>query len=89
MGFSDYKRDLAAPGAFNPFWILDRYFHCGQTHAFAEAHPDEEPLFKGQLARGLPGTTSRLYAIDSTAQKSADTHTDARMARRKSSATWY
>lgn len=53
MCFSDYKRDLAAPGAFNPFWILDRYFHCGQTHAFAEAHPDEEPLFKGQLARAL------------------------------------
>jgi hypothetical protein len=52
MAFPDYKRDLLAAD-FDESRVLDRYFHSGQSVAFVGAHPEEEPLFKRDLARRL------------------------------------
>lgn len=52
MGFPEYRRDLEAPD-FDANRMLDRYFHCGQSVAFRDSDPNEEPFFKSRLARGL------------------------------------
>lgn len=41
MAYADFKRDLL-DDAFDPDYILDRYFHSGQSHVFAGANPSEE-----------------------------------------------
>jgi hypothetical protein len=52
MGFPDYQRDLVAPD-YEVERVLDRYFHCGVSHVFVGARPDEEPSFKRELVRRL------------------------------------
>lgn len=54
MAFPDYKRDLLAED-FDANYILDRYFHTGQSAVFAGAAPDEEANFKYSVARELFG----------------------------------
>ena len=49
MGFPDYKRDLLAED-FDANYVLDRYFHTGQSDVFSGAPPDEEANFKYDVA---------------------------------------
>jgi hypothetical protein len=54
MGYPDYKRDLLNE-AFNPDFILDRYFHSGQSAVFTGANPNEEVEFTANVAHILLG----------------------------------
>lgn len=49
MAFPDYRRDLLAED-FDANYVLDRYFHCGESAVFAGAKPDEEANFKHDVA---------------------------------------
>jgi len=52
MGYIDYEKDLLA----DPFdeerieYMLDRYFHSGQSFVFLGAHPELESKFKRYIA---------------------------------------
>jgi hypothetical protein len=50
MAFPDYKRDLLAED-FDANYVLDRYFHTGQSAVFIGSQPDEEANFKYGVAR--------------------------------------
>jgi len=50
MAYADYKRDLLAED-FDANYVLDRYFHTGQSAVFIGAQPHEEPNFKCEVAR--------------------------------------
>ncbi len=52
MGFPDYKRDLLSED-FDANYVLDRYFHSGQSAVFNGAPPDEEANFKYSVARDI------------------------------------
>ena len=52
MAYADYKRDLLAED-FDANYVLDRYFHTGQSAVFIGAQPDEEPNFKYKIARAF------------------------------------
>lgn len=52
MGFPDYKKDLANDEV-DINYILDRYFHSGESHAFVGAPPGEEAKLKNEVARAL------------------------------------
>jgi hypothetical protein len=54
MGFPEYKRDLLAEN-FDVNYVLDRYFHSGESMVFAGAAPEEEALLKNNIARVLHG----------------------------------
>lgn len=54
MGYPDYKRDLLDADA-DVNYILDRYFHSGESHVFVGAAPDEEAKLKTTVARALYG----------------------------------
>jgi hypothetical protein len=49
MAFPDYKRDLLAED-FDANYMLDRYFHTGQSAVFIGASPDAEASFKYSVA---------------------------------------
>jgi hypothetical protein len=50
MAFPDYKQDLLTE-AFDANYVLDRYFHSGQSAVFAGGNPDAEANFKYAIAR--------------------------------------
>jgi len=52
MAFPDYKRDLLAED-FDVNYVLDRYFHSGESSVFGGADPAEEALLKNEIARAL------------------------------------
>lgn len=52
MAFPDYKRDLLSED-FDINYVLDRYFHSGQSAVFVGAGPDVEVAFTGDVARSL------------------------------------
>ncbi len=52
MGWPEYRRDLLAVD-FDANRVLDRYFHSGESAAFWQADPEEEPTFKRLLAQEL------------------------------------
>jgi hypothetical protein len=52
MGFPDYKRDLGDIDV-DINYILDRYFHSGESAVFAGAPPDEQAKLKNDVARAL------------------------------------
>jgi len=52
MGFADYRRDLLNE-AFDPNYMLDRYFHTGQSLVFNGAPPEAEGDFKYLVASEL------------------------------------
>lgn len=54
MGYPDYKRDLLDLDVEVNF-ILDRYFHSGQSYVFIGAYPDEEAKLKETVAGSLYG----------------------------------
>jgi predicted nucleotidyltransferase len=58
MGYIDYEQDLLRE-PFDEDWIeymLDLYFHSGQSHVFYGAHPDRESKFKRYVASELRKT---------------------------------
>lgn len=52
MAFPDYKKDLL-DDTVDVNYILDRYFHSGQSVVFHGAPPDEEAELKYQVATAL------------------------------------
>jgi len=54
MGYPDYKRDLLSDD-FDVNYMLDRYFHSGQSVVFIGSAPEEEVEFTGEVARSLFG----------------------------------
>ena len=52
MAYPDYKRDLLSD-QFNADFILDRYFHSGQSLVFNGANPEEEVAFIAGVASML------------------------------------
>jgi hypothetical protein len=54
MAYPDYKRDLLSED-FDVNYMLDRYFHAGQSNVFVGASPGEEVAFTGDVARSLFG----------------------------------
>ena len=58
MGFPDYRRDLLSDD-FDANYILDRYFHSGESVVFAGANPAEEAKLKNDVS-------SRLYSVFNT-----------------------
>lgn len=58
MSYADYKRDLLADD-FDANYVLDRYFHSGQSFVFVGAtSADEESNLKFDVARALFGAFS-------------------------------
>jgi hypothetical protein len=49
MAYPDYKRGLLSED-FDPNYMLDRFFHTGQSAVFIGAQPDEEANFKNDVA---------------------------------------
>jgi hypothetical protein len=54
MAFADYKKDLIAED-FDVNYMLDRYFHSGQSAVFHNAPPDEEVKLTATVARSIFG----------------------------------
>lgn len=54
MAYPDYKQDLLSED-FDVNYVLDRYFHSGQSQVFAGAPPDAEADLLGDIARVLFG----------------------------------
>jgi hypothetical protein len=54
MAYPDYKRDLINQD-FDVNFILDKYFHSGQSAVFAGANPSVEAELTGNIARALWG----------------------------------
>ena len=53
MSYTDYKNDLLSD-EFDANYVLDRYYHSGQTHAFIGAsNADEESNLKADIASAL------------------------------------
>ncbi len=52
MGFPDFERDLR-DATVDVNFILDRYFHSGQSAVFVGAPPEEEAELKEQVATEL------------------------------------
>lgn len=52
MAFADYRRDLLSED-FDVNYVLDRYFHSGQSSVFAGAPPEAEVSMTGDIARSL------------------------------------
>lgn len=59
MGFADYQRDIQDPDVSHD-WILNRYFHAGQSYAFSGADPSEEVELKMGLASDLSAAFDHL-----------------------------
>lgn len=54
MGYPDYKQDLLSDD-FDVNYVLDRYFHSGESAVFSGAPPDEAAKLKNDIARTLYG----------------------------------
>lgn len=54
MAFPDYRRDLLSDD-FDPNYVLDRYYHSGQSAVFSGAGPDVEVAFTSEVSRSLFG----------------------------------
>lgn len=52
MAYPDYKKDLLSED-FDVTYVLDRYFHSGESVVFGGAAPDAEAELKGEIARSL------------------------------------
>jgi hypothetical protein len=52
MNFNDYERDLKDPACTVDF-ILNRYYHSGQSQVFHGSDPKIEPAFKVQIGAAL------------------------------------
>ncbi len=52
MAYPDYKRDLTN-SSFDVNYMLDRYFHSGQSSVFSGASPDVEVAFTNEVAKAL------------------------------------
>lgn len=57
MAYPDYERDLLSD-EFDVNYVLDRYFHSGQSSVFMGANPGVEVQFTGSVARALFGAFS-------------------------------
>src|SRR5438309_10590224 len=54
MGYPHYRQDLLAT-AFDADWVLDKYFHSGQSVVFNGAPPGAEAALKRHVAKSLGG----------------------------------
>lgn len=52
MAFADYRKDLLDV-SLDVNYVLDKYFHSGESQAFHGAGPDAEARLKNELARAI------------------------------------
>ena len=52
MSFTDYERDLKDP-AFDPNFVLDKYFHSAVSAVFVGAPPGEEAKLMQEVGAQL------------------------------------
>lgn len=63
MAYPDYKKDLLADD-FDANYVLDRYFHSGQSHVFTGANPSEEVDLLNEITTNLyKGFRTRVHPM--------------------------